>query len=530
MATAYLSPGVYVEEVDRGSKPIEGVGTAVAAFIGFAERGPVGQPTLVTNWSQFTTTFGSFVKGSYLAASVYGYFNNGGGVAYVTRLPGELTAAAPANGTAGQRRLPVAASLPSRGNQALASLEISALDPGTPANDVSIEVRAPEEGGADDQFTLVVKRGELEEVYPNVTLGRGRGARNVVEVVNRESKLVKVADKEPSGTLQERAPQVGTYQLARAETTALAPTPNSLPQVSTKEFIGEAATRTGIMGLEVADNVTMVAVPDLMAAFQAGQISAEGVRAVQTALMNHCEAMKDRVAIIDCPPGMSPQEIREWRMNVAGYDSKYAALYYPWIQVADPTGATDGMLVPPSGHMAGIWARNDSERGVHKAPANEIVRGALGLEFQISRNEQDTLNPSGINCIRAFPGRGIRVWGARTLSSDPSWRYLNVRRLFNFVEKSIDNGTQWVVFEPNDMDLWGRVRRNVGAFLTRMWAEGALFGATADDAFFVKCDAELNTEDVRDAGQLIVEVGIAPVKPAEFVIFRISQYSSAAGA
>jgi phage tail sheath protein FI len=217
-------------------------------------------------------------------------------------------------------------------------------------------------------------------------------------------------------------------------------------------------------------------------------------------------------------------------MNVAGYDSKYAALYYPWIKVADPTGETDGRMVPPSGHLAGIWARNDSERGVHKAPANEIVRGALGLEVQLTRNEQDTLNPVGVNCIRAFPGRGIRVWGARTLSSDPSWRYLNVRRLFNYVEKSIDNGTQWVVFEPNDMDLWGRVRRNVGAFLTRLWADGALFGASADEAFFVKCDAELNTEDVRDAGQLIVEIGIAPVKPAEFVIFRISQYSSAVGA
>jgi phage tail sheath protein FI len=282
--------------------------------------------------------------------------------------------------------------------------------------------------------------------------------------------------------------------------------------------------------MEIADTVTMLCVPDLMAAYQAGGISEEGVRAVQTAMMNHCEAMRDRVAIIDCPPGLNPQQIREWRMNVAGYDSKYAALYYPWIKVADPSGETDGRLVPPSGHMAGIWARNDSERGVHKAPANEIVRGALGLEVQLTRNEQDTLNPVGVNCIRAFPGRGIRVWGARTLSSDPSWRYLNVRRLFNYVEKSIDNGTQWVVFEPNDMDLWGRVRRNVGAFLTRLWADGALFGVSADQAFFVKCDAELNTEDVRDAGQLIVEIGIAPVKPAEFVIFRISQYSSAVGA
>jgi phage tail sheath protein FI len=283
------------------------------------------------------------------------------------------------------------------------------------------------------------------------------------------------------------------------------------------------------MGFEAADDVTMVCVPDLMAAYLAGRISDEGVRAVQTALLDHCAAMKDRVAILDCPPNMSPQQIREWRLNTAGYDSKYGALYYPWIKVADPTGNGEGVLVPPSGHMAGIWARSDGERGVHKAPANEVVRGAIGLEFQISRNEQDTLNPHGINCIRAFPGRGIRVWGARTLASDASWRYVNVRRLFNFVEKSIENGTQWVVFEPNDMDLWERVKRDITAFLTRVWNSGALFGATANEAFYVKCDAELNTPEVRDAGQLIVEVGLSPVKPAEFVIFRISQMSGGGG-
>ncbi|MER3404613.1 MAG: phage tail protein, partial [Chloroflexota bacterium] len=259
-----------------------------------------------------------------------------------------------------------------------------------------------------------------------------------------------------------------------------------------------------------------------------GRISEEGVRAVQTAILNHCEAMKDRVAILDAPPNLTPQKIREWRRDIARYDSKYGALYYPWIKVADPLGSGDGVLVPPCGYIAGIWARSDSERGVHKAPANEVVRGALGLEFQISRNEQDTLNPEGINCIRAFPGRGIRVWGARTLSSDPAWRYLNVRRLFNFVEKSIENGTQWVVFEPNNVDLWERVKRDIRAFLTRVWGDGALFGATPEQAFYVKCDQELNPPAVRDVGQLIIEVGLCPVKPAEFVIFRLSQFSGGA--
>jgi len=527
MATAYLSPGVYMEEVDRGSKPIEGVGTAVAAFVGFAESGPVGFPTLVTNWSQFTNTFGGFVKGGYLASAVYAYFNNGGGVCYVTRLPGEI-----ANGhTTGQPKpLPAKAAVPSRAQAALPSLEFTAVEAqAASSGEITVEVKAPDEGSPEDHFTVVVKRGETEETFSNVTLGRARNARNVVDVVNRESRLVKVAEREASGSLVERAPAVGSYALARAETTALAPAPPSLPAITTKEIIGDAADRSGVLGLEVLDNVTMVAVPDLMASYIGGQLSDEGLRAVQTAIMNHCEAMKDRVAILDAPPNKNPQEIREWRMNVAGYDSKYAALYYPWVRVADPLGESDSILVPPSGHMAGVWARSDNERGVHKAPANEIVRGALGLEVQLSRNEQDTLNPIGVNCIRAFPGRGIRVWGARTLSSDPAWRYLNVRRLFNFVEKSIDNGTQWVVFEPNDMDLWERVKRNITSFLNRVWADGALFGATPAEAFFVKCDAELNTEDVRDAGQLIVEIGIAPVKPAEFVIFRISQYSPAAG-
>jgi phage tail sheath protein FI len=172
-----------------------------------------------------------------------------------------------------------------------------------------------------------------------------------------------------------------------------------------------------------------------------------------------------------------------------------------------------------------VWARTDAQRGVHKAPANEVVSGVLGLAFQLSHGELGDLNDVGVNCIRAFPSRGIRVWGARTLSPDVAWRYLNVRRLFNYVEKSIDESTQWVVFEPNDMDLWERIRREVNAFLTRVWTSGALFGATADQAFYVKCDEELNPPELRDLGELHVEIGIAPVKPAEFVVFTIKQFS-----
>jgi phage tail sheath protein FI len=249
---------------------------------------------------------------------------------------------------------------------------------------------------------------------------------------------------------------------------------------------------------------------------------------VQQAMIDHCEGMGDRIAILDPPPGMNAQEVKEWRVEKTGYDSKYAALYWPYIQVLDPASGRN-RFIPPSGAMAGIWGRNDDTRGVHKAPANEVVRGALDVETTITRVEHDQLNPEGINVIRSFPGRGIRVWGARTLSSDPAWRYLNVRRLFNYIESSILNGTQWVVFEPNDLDLWQRIRRTVTGFLLGLWRDGALFGPTPDAAFYVKCDAETNPPDVVDAGQVIVEIGIAPVKPAEFVIFRLAQYSGGAG-
>jgi len=344
--------------------------------------------------------------------------------------------------------------------------------------------------------------------------------RNIIDVVNKESKFVRVAEKESDLGLTERVPAPGTYQLVAAPAPTVA-----LQKIEPTAIVGDAADRSGVAGLELADDVTMVVCPDVMALYQAGQISREGVKIVQTAMLDHCANMRDRFAILDCLPDLSPQEAKDWIVNEASYDSKYGAVYYPWIKVANPLGNGEGVFIPPSGHMAGIYARSDTQRGVHKAPANEIVQGAIGLEKQITKSEQDSLNPIGLNCIRAFPGRGIRVWGARTISSDASWRYINVRRLFNFIEKSIEIGTQWVVFEPNDQRLWARIRRDITAFLTRVWRDGALFGLTASEAFYVKCDAELNTTEVRDAGQVIIEIGICPVKPAEFVIFRISQWA-----
>lgn len=496
----YLSPGVYVEEVRSGSQPIEGVGTAVAAFVGLCSKGPFNEPTLVTNWTQYVTTFGDMTEGTYLGHAVYGFFLNGGGAAYVVRI-GQDSGASRAR-----------AELPAGAGQ----LKIAAQAEGGAGDGVTVEVSDATEA-ADDTFKLTVKPASgPSEVFDNVSAKKGKN--NVATIVNAQSKTITIEETKGGDLVR---PTNGSYKLAGGASAA--------PQrVGAADYVGDTAARTGFGGLEAVDPITMVACPDLMALLQRGVIDLEGVKAVQTAMMNHCELMGDRVAILDAPPGMNAQQIRDWRQKTAGYDSKYATLYWPWIKVLDPVSGRN-VNMPPSGHMAGLWSRSDNERGVHKAPANEVVRGALGLELNITKAEQDLLNPLGINCIRAFPGRGIRVWGARTLSSEPEWRYLNVRRLFNFIEESIFEGTQWVVFEPNDQALWARVRRTVTAFLFNVWRSGALFGETADQAFYVKCDEETNPPEVRDAGQLVVEIGIAPVKPAEFVIFRIAQFSGAPG-
>jgi phage tail sheath protein FI len=494
-----------VEEVEAGSRPIEGVGTAVAAFVGLAARGPFNEPTLVTNWSQFVQAFGEFHEGSYLAHAVYGYFLNGGGACYVVRIGGN----GPAPGARGELPLGRDRGVPFR---------VSALEPGPAGNDVTVEVQEASEP-TDDNFKLVVSRaGRVEEVFDNVTTKRGK--QNVANVVKAQSRLIQL--EEISG-----GPQLEPVPQARVTLAGgSAPVP---VRVSAEDYVGSAADRTGFAGLEAVDTVTMLAVPDLMAAYHQGVIDMEQVQAVQLAMIAHCELMGDRVAILDPPPGYNAQQVREWRVDKARYDSKYATLYYPWIKVFDPL-AGQGVFVPPSGHMAGIWARSDDARGVHKAPANEVVRGAIDLELLLTKGEHDQLNPTGVNCIRAFPGRGIRIWGARTLSSDPEWRYINVRRLFNFISESIQTGTQWSVFEPNDQFLWNALSISVSSFLKNVWRSGALFGATPDEAYYVKCDAETNPPEVIDAGQVVCEVGIAPVKPAEFVIFRLSQYTGGGGA
>jgi len=526
MPAEYYSPGVYIEEVDSGARPVQGVGTAVAAFIGFTEKAPDNRPHLVTNWGQFTSLFGGFLPDSYLAYAVRGFFDNGGRQCYVVSI---ASAAGDSDGKP-PAAIAAAAALPARLPALGTSLHVEALTAGAAGEGIQIEISPPTgDGAAEDQFKLIVRQpGGKEEVFDQLSFARGRGVRNVEQVVNRESTLIRVrvlvAESE---TAVDRLPQAGLHTLQPAQ-----PQAANLPaRVEVGDIQGNAEARVGVLGLEAIDDITMLCVPDLMSPrVLGGGDGLTRIKTIQTAMLNHCESMKDRFAILDAPRGMGVQDIKEWRTSGAGYDSMYGALYYPWIKVANMTpkaqrtnGEGDLITIPPCGHMAGVYARVDSERGVHKAPANEIIRGAVDLDLQVTRNEQDLLNPIAVNCIRAFPGMGIRIWGGRTLSSDPAWRYINVRRLFNFVEESIDHSLQWVVFEPNDEDLWARVARDITAFLDRVWRSGALFGATPDEAFFVKCDRETNPPNVRDAGQLICEIGMAPVKPAEFVIFRFSQ-------
>ncbi len=538
----YLSPGVYVEEVDRGPKPIEGVGTAMAAFVGFTEKAEMvreiggemvvenllNRPQLVTNWTQFVERFGGFVPGINLPNSVYGYFMNGGSRCYVVSVRTFPKAEAVLLNAGGKPVMAVRARQAGvEGMKMRVRIgELALPAPAKKAAKEGEETAEPEApAGGDYSFTLTVEKEAATGGWkPLETLGDVKLQSTVVDgqkqvaVAYKNNKLPKFVELVvlEGGALDKVMP--------REQETTLTIEKKLLEPPVASEFRGDVSERKGVEGLEVLDDVTMLSVPDLMTTMPGEKLNLEMVKAVQGMMIAHCERMGDRVAILDAPPDMTPQEVKRWRMDITGFDSSYAAMYYPWIKVMDP--ATDMVVaVPPSGHLAGVWARSDNTRGVHKAPANEIVLGAVGLSYQTTKGEQDTLNPIGVNCVRAFPGRGIRVWGARTLSSDPAWRYINVRRLFNYVEKSIENGTQWVVFEPNNRKLWARVSRDVSSFLRMVWRDGALFGSSPAEAFYVKCDDELNPPESRDLGRLIIEIGLSPVKPAEFVIFRISQWA-----
>jgi phage tail sheath protein FI len=517
----YLSPGVYVEEVDTGNKPIEGVGTSTVGFLGVAERGPV-EATLVTSFSEYSRTFGKYVDNRYLARSVEGFFQNGGKRCFIARAASLTATAANINDTGNIFTIRALGPGDWANNRLAFKISAAGLQgPNAPANllfkltvmywDPSITLPAPVLDPTDPANATNINRKEptILEAYDN--LSPDPLANNFYErQINQASVLFRIERVLPGGVIVRPADQVLTFLTNAAAGAALQPIdflgdPNALP-----------GQRRALLALEDVDEVAILCCPDEFA-----------VNGITDALIDQCERLKDRFAIIQA--ARNPGALTGLRPPVT---SKYGGFYYPWLVVPDRTTGQP-VEVPPGGHVAGIYARSDIERGVHKAPANEVIRGlyldpanpAAGLTAQIGKGQQDILNPRGVNVLRNFVGRGNLVWGARTTTLDPDWKYINVRRLFIFVEESIDEATQWVVFEPNDEPLWARVRRSVGDFLTRLWMDGMLQGKTKEQAYFVKCDRTTMTQADIDNGKLIMLVGIAPVKPAEFVIFRIGQWT-----
>ncbi len=574
----YLSPGVYVEEVEGGAKSIEGVSTSTAAFLGETERGPV-EPRLITSFGQFRRIYGGSPERSHLEVAVDGFFRNGGARCFITRVtphdPDDLASA----------------TVTSDGGEDV--MDVTAVGPGDWANTVAVIVEdsALFEEGENKIFDLTVRywsadkddisdpasaepepSPDAQETYEELTpdpvssnhfakktagsvlvdiaeagderpatgltwLGDGSANNNASNGSSNGggddggdddegpdipdddeleemsyNELRDVAEPFDIDRTQKKEEILDDLKETR-EAGAVA-TDGGEDEVALSDYQGQdiSGERTGLAALKEHDNVSLVCVPD-----------ENDIRGLTEAVVTHCENMGDRFAILSAP--QNPGRVSTMETPV---DSTYAAYYYPWIEIKDPSTNAD-KLVPPSGHMTGMYARNDQETGVHGSPANMVVRGALDLQVDITKGEQDVLNPKGVNCIRAFQGRGIRCWGARTTSSDPDWKYINVRRLFLFIEQSIDEGTQWAVFEPNDRDLWARITDTIESFLHTVWRNGALMGASPGEAFFVRCGEATMTQADIDNGRLICEIGVAPVKPAEFVIFRIQQWTEEAG-
>jgi phage tail sheath protein FI len=604
----YLAPGVFVEEIDSGSKPIEGVGVNTAAFIGYAKSGEFNKPTFISSWSDFCRVFGEddeavlsalsselekspveilsakraakkglldfaqqsinamvatnkanghsngkvgswseFVKrynvsltptpymdDSYLAYSVRGYYDNGGARAYIVRVARDKDL------DIFKRESRAALPEPAKNAQtAIGPYTVRALDAGAKGNSITVEV----EHQGEDGFSVKITGDGKSESYGDSKPLTTSNYKSAIK-----SKLVEFS----TATEVETRPSAGVFTLTggldatQPANLANLPLTAELSKVQAEDFVGDEARRSGLGGLSVIDDINMISVPDLMAGvwkretlvgdtasvevLNIDEKRKQQILDVQSMLISYCERMGDRMAILDPIPGLVPQEMKETVLSAPfSCDHGQAAVYYPWIKVMDRVNPQSKQQVfcPPSGHIMGVYARVGVERGVHKAPANESLMGAVALEFDVTKPEQEILNPNGINCIRSFPGTGIRVWGARTLATvgNPSWKYVNVRRLFNYLEKSMERGMQWVVFEPNDHDLWGRVRRNLSAFLFTEWKEGKLFGTVPEEAYYVKCDAETNPQEMIDLGRLYVEIGVNPVKPAEFVIIRIGQWS-----
>ena len=574
----YFSPGVYMEEIDNSPRSIEGVGTSTAGFVGMAEKGQVGgAPVLITSFQNFSRQFGGFLSEftygeyRYLAPSVEQFFVNGGTRCYVARVVpddavkakktmGALTIEAANEGKWGNRIQISVKSVAKRkmqlvkknGDVTYTAKSIEGFREGDVVvfdgeynriamiYDKQVTFENKFKGNPVDEalipktvinlvtFDMQVRYKEQTENYFDLTLNTAAptyvGTRlsqsgiikvETAEVVDmkepakKEGQPEKVVIADPVEAILGKGVTEGTFTLEGGSD-------GTISTVNAGTFIGVddgPNGRTGIQSFLENDMVNLMAVPGV------------AVPEVNAALVAQCENLKNRFAVLDMPKDMTKvEDLIEYRGII---DSTYAAMYHPWIQVFDRSLGKPS-FIPPSGAVLGVYARTDSTRGVHKAPANETIF-CTGLSVNYTRAEQDLLNPQSVNLIRTIPGEGIRIWGARTASLNTAFKYVNIRRLFIYVMESIKANTNWVVFEPNDNTLWQRVNVTISAFLEGLWRTGMLAGASAGEAFFVEIGpgTTMTMDDIR-SGRLICNIGIAPSRPAEFVIFRLSQHTAEA--
>ena len=536
---AYRTPGVYFEWLARTRTVLE-PRTDIAGFVGIAERGPLHRPVRVESWNAFTSTFGAHIAAGYLAYAVEAFFANGGRTCWVVRV---------ADPTKARR---AAIELDDDGGSP--ALGLTARTPGSWANRllVTLARTGPERFG----LTLTLPDGTVEQ-WPSLTMRDG-DPHNAIAVLNDDgggggSRLVEAAVLSgTAGTPDARSPKL------RGGMGRLTGGVDGLSTLETSHVDGVGSppdTPWGLRALEDVDEVAIVAVPDAMAKPVVAEPETRPrqprcadpdsrplppaeppptsdfpppfddvqLDALRSAIVGHCVRLGDRVAVLDPPRELrTPEAVSAWR---SGLDTSYAALYFPWVLAPDPR-RFDGLLrpVPPCGHVAGVYARTP----VHEPPAGNRIENAIALDVAVGDIAHGDLNERGVNVLRLYSGRGVRIAGARTLSSDRLWQFVNVRRLVSMIEEAIDEGVAWSVFEPGDDVLWGELDRVVRAFLDGIWRRGMLDGATADDAFFVRCDETTNPPQERDQGRLWCLVGLRPPWPAEFVVVRIGNATGAA--
>ncbi len=548
----YLAPAVYVEETSFRAKSIEGVSTSTTGFVGPTRKGPVsGTPELITSFGDFERIYGGFDKlvfsgvevVNYIANAVKNYFDNGGSRLFFARVDsGGVSAASSAVNSDDIRFIARTPGAVGNGTITITIITVAAT--------LQAIERVPNGTIVQDDSDLYRKSGTIwiQNDTDNTELSA-----NAVSDLNAQFVSINVLAVDSAGN-ESFYENLGLFSgHPRFIGDVLSPTPSRRIEQLENTFaidIGDNVDGFELFnilssigpitltdGTDGAEPVAQAYIPALQALAANEDISivaapgyssfADAREAIQDALITHAESRRAyRIAVLDTPPAQTVTTAISVKSRI---DSSYAALYHPWIFVANPLSQPGNesipreILLPPSGFVCGIYARNDNDKGVSKSPGNEIVRGALRYETDISFAEQEVLNPHGINCLRFFPGRGNRLWGARTTSSDPEWKYVGPRRYFLYLEHSIDRSTQWAVFENNGPQLWTNVRETVRSFLYNEWVSGALLGASPDEAYFVRCDRTTMTQNDLDNGRLICLIGVAALKPAEFVVFRIGQ-------